>query len=85
MKKILFTLFCMALLSGCAVTVPTSKKGNQADNRISLQRIISKSRFLDNGNSTRIYLSIDANRNMSSSDFMKEFAFNYSLYPDYAN
>lgn len=85
MKKILLTLFCMALLSGCAVTVPTSKKGNQADNRISLQRIISKSRFLDNGNSTRIYLSIDANRNMSSSDFMKEFAFNYSLYPDYAN
>jgi GWxTD domain-containing protein len=85
MKKILFTFFSIALLSGCAVTVPTSKQANQTDNRLSLQKIISKSRFLDNGSAMRIYLSVEANRNLSSSDFLKEFAFNYSLYPDYAN
>jgi GWxTD domain-containing protein len=75
----------MALFSGCAVTVPSSKQVNQSDNRLSLQRIISKSRFLDNGSSVRVYLSVEANRSINSNDFVKEFAFNYSLYPDYAN
>jgi GWxTD domain-containing protein len=85
MKKILLIFFSIALMTGCVVKVPTSKQVNQADNRVSLQRIIGKSRFLDNGSTTRIYLSVEASRNLNSNDFLKEFAFNYSLYPDYAN
>lgn len=85
MKKILLTFFSMALLSGCAVTTPSSKQANPLDNKVALQKIITKSRFLDNGTSVRIYLSIDANRNVSLGDVTKDFSINYSLYPDYTN
>ena len=85
MKKILFTFLSIALLSGCAVTVPSSKQVNSTDNKVALQKLISKSRFLDNGSSVRIYLTIDANRKISLSDVMKEFSISYSLHPDYVN
>jgi GWxTD domain-containing protein len=85
MKKILFTFFSLALLSGCAVNGPKSKQVAPVDNRVALQKILTKSRFLDNGTSVRIYLSIDANRLVSLNDAMKEFAVSYSVYPDYVN
>jgi GWxTD domain-containing protein len=85
MKKILFTFFSMALLSGCAVTTPSSKQVNPLDNKVALQKILTKSRFLDNGTSVRVYLSIDANRNVNLGDVTKDFSVSYSLYPDYAN
>ena len=85
MKKILFAFFSMALLSGCAVTTPNVKQVNQPENKVALQKIITKSRFLDNGTSVRVYLSVDANRYVSLGDVMKDFSINYSLYPDYAS
>jgi GWxTD domain-containing protein len=85
MKKILLTFFSMAILSGCAVTNPSSKQANPLDNKVALQKIITKSRFLDNGTSVRVYLSIDANRNVSLGDAMRDFSVSYSLYPDYIN
>ena len=85
MKKILFTIFSLALLSGCVVNGPKSKQVAPIDNRVALQKILSKSRFLDNGTSVRIYLSVDANRVVSLSDAMKDFAVSYSVYPDYVN
>lgn len=85
MKKILFTFFSLALLSGCVVTGSKSKQAPPTDNKVALQKLITKSRFLDNGSSVRIYLSIDANRIIGLGDVMKEFAINYSLYPDYTN
>ncbi|MES2517564.1 MAG: GWxTD domain-containing protein [Bacteroidota bacterium] len=85
MKKILFTYLSAALLIGCTATNPNVKKANtQLDSRIALQRLISKSRFQDNGSSVRIYLSINADRSLTASDVMKEFAISYSLYPDYS-
>ncbi len=75
----------MALLSGCAVTTPSSKKVNTLDNKVALQKILTKSRFLDNGTSVRVYLSVDANRTVTMGDVGKDFSINYSLYPDYAN
>lgn len=75
----------MAILSGCAVTNPSSKQANPLDNKVALQKIITKSRFLDNGTSVRVYLSIDANRNVSLGDAMRDFSVSYSLYPDYIN
>ncbi|MEY4541671.1 MAG: hypothetical protein RLZZ306_3428, partial [Bacteroidota bacterium] len=85
MKKILFTFFSLALLSGCVVNGPKSKQVAPIDNKVALQKILSKSRFLDNGTSVRIYLSIDANRIVSLGEAMKEFAVSYSMYPDYVN
>ena len=85
MKKILFTFFSMALFTSCAVNGPKSKQVAPIDNKVALQKIICKSRFLDNGTSVRVYLSVDANRNVSLNEVLKDFAFSYSLYPDYAN
>ena len=85
MKKILFTFFSIALLFGCAVNGPKSKQAIPIDNKVALQKIISKSRFLDNGTSVRVYLSVDANRNVSLNEVMKEFSVSYSVYPDYLN
>lgn len=85
MKKILFTLFSIAFISGCVVTGPNSKQTVPVDNKVALQKILSKSRFLDNGTSVRIYLSIDANRNVSLGDIGKDFSVSYSLFPDYVN
>jgi GWxTD domain-containing protein len=85
MKKLLFTFFSMAVLSGCAVNGSKSKQAVLIDNKVALQKIISKSRFLDNGSSVRIYVSVDVNRSVSLSEVMKEFSVSYSLYPDYTN
>ena len=85
MKKILFTFFSMALFTSCAVNGPKSKQVAPIDNKVALQKIICKSRFLDNGSSVRVYLSVDANRNVSLNEVLKDFAFSYSLYPDYVN
>lgn len=85
MKKILFTFFSMALFTSCAVNGPKSKQVAPIDNKVALQKIICKSRFLDNGTSVRVYLSVDANRNVSLNEVLKDFAFSYSLYPDYVN
>lgn len=84
MKKILFTCISIALLVGCTATNPNNKKTNNlAENRVTLQRLISKSRFLDNGSSSRVYISINADRNLTVSDLMKEYVISYNLYPDY--
>ena len=85
MKKIVITFFSIVLMSGCAVTGPNSKQVVAIDNKVALQKIISKSRFLDNGSSVRVYLSADANRNVSLNEAMKDFSISYSLYPDYTN
>ena len=85
MKKILFTFFSIALLSGCVVMESSTKKTVPIDNKVALQKIISKSRFLDNGTSVRVYLSVDANRNVSLNEITKDFSISYSLYPDYIN
>jgi len=86
MKKILITLLSLSIFSGCAIN-PNAKKqaSSQLDNRVPMQRLISKSRFLDNGSSVRIYLNIDPGRVATMGDMMKEFAISYSIYPDYAN
>ena len=85
MKKILFFFFSITILFGCVVNGPKSKQVAPIDNKVALQKIISKSRFLDNGTSVRVYLSVDANRIVGLGDAMKDFAVNYSLYPDYTN
>jgi len=85
MKKLLIAFFSMALLSGCVVTTPSSKLTNPLDNKVALQKLNTKSRFLDNGNSVRIFLSIDANRDVNLVDATKDFYLSYNLYPDYSN
>ncbi len=86
MKNILYFWFATTLLFGCAVNPTANKQANgQLDNRVPMQRLISKSRFLDNGSSVRIYLSIDPGRAVTASEMMKEFAISYSIYPEYAN
>ena len=75
----------MALFTSCAVNGPKSKQVAPIDNKVALQKINCKSRFLDNGTSVRVYLSVDANRNVSLNEVIKDFAISYILYPDYAN
>lgn len=86
MKKILFICISIALLVGCTATNPNNKKTNNlAENRVTLQRLISKSKFLDNGSSLRVYVSINADRDLTVNDLTKEYVLSYNLYPDYAN
>ena len=85
MKKILVTFFSMALFSGCVGTMPSSKQAKPLDNNVALQKMSTKSRFLDNGSSVRVYLSIDANRIVNLRDAAKDFSVSYSLFPDYIN
>jgi GWxTD domain-containing protein len=86
MKKIFITLLSLTIFAGCAVNPTTNKQTNiQLDNRVPMQRLVSKSRFLDNGSTVRVYLSIDPGRAVTMSEMMKEFAISYSIYPDYAN
>ncbi len=86
MKNILYFWLAATLLIGCTVSNPNSKQANnQVNGGFAQQKLIAKSRFLDNGSSARVYLSIDANRNLTMSELMKEFAISYSLYPDHLN
>lgn len=84
MKKILFTFFSIGLLWSCTVTGPKSKQAVVTDNKVALQKIITKSRFLDNGSSVRVFLSVDANRAVNLNEISKEFLISYNLYPDYS-
>ncbi|MEA5139296.1 GWxTD domain-containing protein [Arcicella rigui] len=84
MKKILSFIPIILLFAGCSPTTP-KKASSNTDNRVLLQRFVSKSRFLDNSNAVRIYLSIDVDRTISLTDIANEFSINYKLYPDYTN
>lgn len=82
MKKILLIIPIILFLAGCSPTSP--KKGKeQSDNKVLLQRFLSKSRFLDNGTSVRVFLSIDIDRTFTLAEATKDFAIAYNLYPDY--
>jgi GWxTD domain-containing protein len=83
MKNILYILFATVLLQACVSSSPSNKQNSQTENRVPLQRLLSKSRFLDNGSSIRIYLTIEPDRAIQINDFTHDFAISYSLYPDY--
>ena len=84
MKKILLFIPFILLFAGCSPTTP-KKANSNSDTRVLLQRFVSKSRFLDNENSLRIYLSIDVDRTFTLAEAINEFAISYKLYPDYTN
>jgi GWxTD domain-containing protein len=84
MKKILLLIPIIMLLANCRSTSPKKAK-EQSDNKVLLQRFVSKSRFLDNANSIRVFLSIDVDRSFTLAEASNEFALNYKLFPDYAN
>jgi GWxTD domain-containing protein len=86
MKNILYFWLATTLLIGCTVSNPNIKQANnQVNGGATQQKLITKSRFLDNGTSVRVFVSIDANRSLTLAEMMKEFTITYGLYPDYAN
>jgi GWxTD domain-containing protein len=86
MKNILYFWLAATVLIGCTVSNPNIKQANnQVNGGVAQQKLITKSRFLDNGSSVRVFVSIDANRSLTMGEMMKEFTITYGLYPDYAN
>jgi GWxTD domain-containing protein len=86
MKNILYFWLASTLLIGCTVTNSNMKQAkNQVNGGVAQQKLIAKSRFLDNGSSVRVFVSIDANRSLTMGEIMKEYTISYSLYPDYLN
>jgi GWxTD domain-containing protein len=86
MKKLLFAYSIILLLAGCTATNQTAKQANsQAQSRVPLQRLYSKSKFLDNGSSVRVYITLDADRTLTLGEVSKDFNISYSLYPDYSS
>ncbi|WP_026997535.1 GWxTD domain-containing protein [Flectobacillus major] len=87
MKKLIYLLSSLYLLWACAPTSPTAKKnsGQNLENRVPLQRIATKSKFLDNGNTVRVYVNLHLDRTTSQSDALKELVISYNLLSDYNN
>jgi hypothetical protein len=86
MKNILYFWLAAMLFVGCTVSNPNMKQANnQVNGGVPSQKLITKSRFLDNGSSVRVFVSIDANRSLTMGEMMKEFTITYGLYPDHTN
>ncbi len=83
MKKILLFVPIILFLASCSSTSPKKAK-EQGESKVLLQRFLSKSRFLDNGFSVRIFLSIDIDRTFTLAEASKDFVISYNLYPDYS-
>ena len=89
MKNSLFCLLLLAALAGCnsarrAVTSGPSS-GSAPTLRPEGPTLVCKSKFLDNGSSVRVYLSIDPGREVALSQFSSQFVINYSLLPELAS
>ncbi|MEA5428969.1 GWxTD domain-containing protein [Arcicella lustrica] len=82
MKKILLFVPIILFLASCSSTSPKKAK-EQGESKVLLQRFLSKSRFLDNGSSVRVFLSIDIDRTFTLAEASKDFVIAYNLYPDY--
>jgi len=84
MKQLLYLFVALILLSGCTATNSTVRPsaGNQ-ENRVVSQRILTKSKFLDNGNTLRVYVNFFLDRPSSLAEVSKEIVINYQLFAEY--
>lgn len=91
MKRLLYFFVSACLLSSCMVSNTPGKYGTGKQNNTSAtskspsQQLICKSRFLNNGNSVRVYLSIDTDKQTNVTQFIKDLSISFSLYPDYTS
>ncbi|MGX7689356.1 GWxTD domain-containing protein [Flectobacillus roseus] len=84
MKQLFYLFAALVLLSGCTATSPAVKQtANNQENRVPLQRILTKSKFLDNGNNIRVYVTFYLDRPSTLAEVSREVVINYQLYPEY--
>lgn len=86
MKKLFYALLAIWGLASCASNAPSSKTDKQhTESRVPVQRIITKSKFLDNGKNIRLYVNLNLDRTAQYAEVVRELVVNYTLYPDYTN
>ncbi len=85
MKRISTFLSLIVLLAGCVAsnTTPTTKQVDKTASTI--QSIVTKTKFLDNGTSLRVYVHLDLDRTATLESIAQELSLRYTLYPDFMN
>ncbi|MCY7350824.1 MAG: GWxTD domain-containing protein [Cytophagaceae bacterium] len=89
MKNTFVFILLLAALTGCAPSRRPVTNGPSSGSAPTLRSegptLVCKSKFLDNGSSVRVYLSIDPGREVALSQFPSQFVINYSLLPELAS
>jgi GWxTD domain-containing protein len=89
MKKSLLGLVAVVGLVGCTATRRPVASGPSSGSAPVLRSegpaLVVKSKFLDNGSSLRIYLSVDPGREVALEQFPAQFAVNYTVSPEYGS
>ncbi|MBC7893580.1 MAG: GWxTD domain-containing protein [Sphingobacteriaceae bacterium] len=89
MKYVFVFLGTLSLLAGCApARRPVANGPSSASAPVQRSEgpaLVARSKFLDNGTSLRVYLSIDPGREVVLEDFPSQFAINYTVAPEYGS
>ena len=87
--KYTFLIATGLFLNSCTVQIPLQNgNGDVAqkkvvENKPEPRPFFCKTKFLDNGSTVRVFLSIDAGRKLNLLEVSKQFVINYTLYLDY--